>query len=97
MPSRKPSARQPAASRAPQGQFVAIYDNTFVGYCATFRISEKLALKPHDWEGITGRGYAARQHGTVQNLKDRRFDLYNVTWKDAPMQARDSQLRDAAD
>ena len=35
---------------------------------------------------------AARQHGTVQNLKDRRFDLYNVTWKDTP-----PQIRDAAD
>lgn len=44
----------------PQGQFVAIYDNAIVGYCATFRISEQLALQPHDWEGITGRGYAAR-------------------------------------
>jgi predicted amidohydrolase/GNAT superfamily N-acetyltransferase len=44
----------------PQGQFVAIYDNAIVGYCATFRIGETLALQPHDWEGITGRGYAAR-------------------------------------
>jgi predicted amidohydrolase len=25
----------------------------------------------------------ARQSGTVQNLKDRRFDLYSVTWKEA--------------
>ena len=24
---------------------------------------------------------AARQGGTVQNLKDRRFDLYSVTWR----------------
>lgn len=44
----------------PQGQFVAVYEDAIVGYCATFRIAEKLALKPHDWEGITGRGYAAR-------------------------------------
>lgn len=49
----------------PDGQFVAVYDGTIVGYCATFRIAEKLALKSHDWEGITGRGYAARHdpHG----------------------------------
>lgn len=49
----------------PEGQFVAVYDDAIVGYCATFRIAEKLALKPHDWEGITGRGYAARHdaHG----------------------------------
>lgn len=44
----------------PQGQFVAVFEDTIVGYCATFRIAEKLALKPHDWEGITGRGYGAR-------------------------------------
>ena len=24
---------------------------------------------------------AARQRGTVRNLKDRRFDLYSVTWR----------------
>lgn len=49
----------------PEGQFVAIYEDAVVGYCATFRIAERLALKPHDWEGITGRGYAARHdpHG----------------------------------
>lgn len=43
-----------------EGQFVALYDGAVVGYCATFRISGKLALKPHDWESITGRGYASR-------------------------------------
>src|SRR5690606_26607702 len=26
---------------------------------------------------------AARQAGTVRNLKDRRFDLYSVNWKEA--------------
>ena len=36
---------------------------------------------------------AARQHGTVQNLKDRRFDLYSVTWKDITPEP----LVDAAD
>jgi hypothetical protein len=25
--------------------------------------------------------YAARQGGTVQNMKDRRFDLYSVIWR----------------
>jgi len=25
--------------------------------------------------------YAARQGGTVRNLKDRRFDLYSVVWR----------------
>ena len=44
----------------PQGQFVATYDGRIIGYCATFLISESLALKPHDWATITGRGYASR-------------------------------------
>lgn len=43
-----------------EGQFVAVYEDAIVGYCATFRISEDLALKPHDWETITGRGYGSR-------------------------------------
>lgn len=44
----------------PEGQFVAVYDGAIVGYAATFRISAKLALKAHDWESITGRGYGSR-------------------------------------
>lgn len=43
-----------------EGQFVAVYDGRIVGYCATFRISGKVALAPHDWMTITGRGYASR-------------------------------------
>ncbi|MBI3434879.1 MAG: GNAT family N-acetyltransferase [Proteobacteria bacterium] len=42
------------------GQFVAIYENTIVGYCATFRIGGDIALKPHDWVVVTGRGFASR-------------------------------------
>lgn len=44
----------------PEGQFVALVNNTVVGYCATFRIAEKTALKPHTWTEITGNGYASR-------------------------------------
>jgi len=44
----------------PEGQFVAIYDDTLVGFAATFLIDEKTALKPHDWVTITGNGYASR-------------------------------------
>ncbi len=43
-----------------EGQFVAIYENRIVGYCATFRISGAVALEPHDWVVITGRGFASR-------------------------------------
>ncbi|WP_022949275.1 carbon-nitrogen hydrolase family protein [Methylohalobius crimeensis] len=44
----------------PEGQFAAMVEDRVVGYCATFRISGELALKPHTWEEITGHGYASR-------------------------------------
>ncbi len=46
----------------PEGQFVAEYDGRIVGHCATFVIDEKVALKPHSWDEITGQGYAARHN-----------------------------------
>ncbi len=44
----------------PEGQFVVLLDEKVVGYCATFRISEAICLKPHTWVEITGNGYASR-------------------------------------
>ena len=44
----------------PDGQFVAIYDDKIVGYCATFIIGPEDALKPHTWREITAGGYASR-------------------------------------
>lgn len=44
----------------PEGQFVAVFEDEIVGYCATFQISEALALNPHTWYEITGGGYASR-------------------------------------
>jgi len=44
----------------PMGQFVAVYEGHVVGYCATFRISERVAFQPHDWMEITGGGFASR-------------------------------------
>lgn len=44
----------------PQGQFVVLVDDKIVGYCATFRIREKYALRRHSWVEITGNGYASR-------------------------------------
>jgi GNAT superfamily N-acetyltransferase len=43
-----------------EGQFVAEYDGQIVGYCATFRIDESLAMGKHGWREITGGGYASR-------------------------------------
>ncbi len=44
----------------PEGQFVAEYEGSIVGYCATFLIDGKIALQPHTWNEITGGGYASR-------------------------------------
>ena len=48
-----------------QGQIVVMVGDELVGYCATFRIAEKIGLKPHTWHEITGNGYASRHdiHG----------------------------------
>jgi predicted amidohydrolase/GNAT superfamily N-acetyltransferase len=44
----------------PNGQFVAIFEDEVVGYCATFQIKEALGLGKHTWSAITGAGYASR-------------------------------------
>ena len=46
-------------NRFPEGQFVAVHHERIVGYCATIRVSEEMALKKHTWNMITGRGYAS--------------------------------------
>lgn len=44
----------------PGGQFVAVFEGTIVGYCASSRIDEDLAFSPHDWATITGGGFGSR-------------------------------------
>jgi predicted N-acetyltransferase YhbS len=48
----------------PDGQFVAIYEGAVVGYCASSRIDEAIALAPHDWTTITGNGFGSRHDPT---------------------------------
>lgn len=48
----------------PEGQFVAVYKDVIVGHAATFRIGSEVALKPHDWMTITGRGFASQHDQT---------------------------------
>ncbi len=48
----------------PDGQFVAEYEGEVVGYAASFRIDEELAMRPHTWSEITGGGYAAQHDAT---------------------------------
>jgi predicted amidohydrolase/GNAT superfamily N-acetyltransferase len=51
---------QAQQSHFPEGQFVVEYEGTIVGYCATFRIAEAVALAPHTWMQVTGGGFASR-------------------------------------
>ncbi|TPG42991.1 carbon-nitrogen hydrolase [Sphingomonas koreensis] len=48
----------------PEGQFVALYDDKVVGYCASMRLDEDIALAPHDWEEITANGFGSRHDPT---------------------------------
>ena len=48
----------------PEGQFVALYEGTIVGYCASMRLDERLALSPHSWEEITNDGFGSRHDPT---------------------------------
>ncbi|MFL6734996.1 MAG: GNAT family N-acetyltransferase [Sphingomicrobium sp.] len=48
----------------PEGQFVAVLEGEVVGYCASSRIDEAIALSPHDWATITGNGFGSRHDAT---------------------------------
>jgi GNAT superfamily N-acetyltransferase len=48
----------------PEGQFVAALGDTIVGYCASSRIDEAVALSAHDWETISGNGFGSRHDPT---------------------------------
>jgi predicted N-acetyltransferase YhbS len=48
----------------PEGQFVAVFEGAVVGYCASSRIDEAVALAPHDWATITGNGFGSRHDAT---------------------------------
>lgn len=48
----------------PDGQFVALFEDRIVGYCASSRIDEGIAFAPHDWEQISGNGFGSRHDPT---------------------------------
>ena len=41
----------------PEGQFVAEYEGTIVGHCATMILTAETAFRPHSWEEISAGGY----------------------------------------
>jgi GNAT superfamily N-acetyltransferase len=48
----------------PEGQFVAVFEDAIVGYCASSRIDEAVALAPHNWSTISGNGFGSRHDPT---------------------------------
>ncbi|SMQ57932.1 Predicted amidohydrolase [Altererythrobacter xiamenensis] len=46
----------------PEGCFVAKLDGKLVGYCATMRLSEHLALSDQNWDTMTGNGFGSRHN-----------------------------------
>jgi predicted amidohydrolase/predicted N-acetyltransferase YhbS len=48
----------------PEGQFVAVFEGAVVGYCASSRIDEVVALSRHDWSTISGNGFGSRHDPT---------------------------------
>jgi predicted amidohydrolase/ribosomal protein S18 acetylase RimI-like enzyme len=41
----------------PDGQFIAEYEGTIVGHCATMILTAEMAFRPHSWEEISAGGY----------------------------------------
>jgi len=56
------SALRGQVNNYPKGCFVALLDGQLIGYCASIRINEDLALGQHTWDEITGNGYGSRHN-----------------------------------
>jgi predicted amidohydrolase/ribosomal protein S18 acetylase RimI-like enzyme len=48
----------------PEGCFVAKLDGVIVGYCASMRLDERVALSDHTWDEVTGNGFGSRHDPT---------------------------------
>jgi predicted amidohydrolase/ribosomal protein S18 acetylase RimI-like enzyme len=48
----------------PEGCFVALFDGAVVGYCASMRLDERVALSDHTWDEVTGNGFGSRHDPT---------------------------------
>jgi len=44
----------------PEGVFVAVYSGKIVGYCVTCIIEERLAMRQHTWQEVSGGGFSSR-------------------------------------
>jgi len=52
----------------PEGVWVATLGEQIVGYCATIRLSGKLALSSHSWREATGSGYGSTHDAAGEYL-----------------------------
>ena len=48
----------------PEGCFIARLDGTIVGYCASMRLDERVALADLTWDEVTGNGFGSRHDPT---------------------------------
>lgn len=46
----------------PEGCFVAKLDGKLVGYCASMRLSQRVAFSDHSWDEVTGNGFGSRHN-----------------------------------
>lgn len=46
----------------PDGCFIAKLDGIVVGYCASMRLDERVALADHTWDEVTGNGFGSRHN-----------------------------------
>ncbi|AKM09655.1 bifunctional GNAT family N-acetyltransferase/carbon-nitrogen hydrolase family protein [Croceicoccus naphthovorans] len=44
----------------PEGCFIAKLDGKLVGYCASMRVTNSMAMRQHTWDEITGNGFGSR-------------------------------------
>lgn len=48
----------------PEGCFIARLDGVIVGYCASMRLDERVALADQSWDEVTGNGFGSRHDPT---------------------------------
>lgn len=48
----------------PEGCFIARLDGVIVGYCASMRLDERVALADLTWDEVTGNGFGSRHDAT---------------------------------
>ena len=59
IPPYTPAQLRGQINNFPDGQFVAEYEGKVVGYCATIRVDEAIALGNHSWREVTGGGFGS--------------------------------------